>query len=51
VSAAKERGAEIVMCASTGNTSASPPLMPPAQNEMCRLLPNGKIALGKLARP
>jgi threonine synthase len=51
VSAAKERGAEIVMCASTGNTSASAAAYAARAKMKCVvLLPNGKIALGKLAQ-
>jgi threonine synthase len=51
VSKAKERGAEIVICASTGNTSASAAAYAARAKMRCVvLLPNGKIALGKLAQ-
>jgi threonine synthase len=51
VSVAKERGAEIVICASTGNTSASAAAYAARAKMKCVvLLPNGKIALGKLAQ-
>lgn len=51
VSKAKERGAEIVVCASTGNTSASAAAYAARAKMRCVvLLPNGKIALGKLAQ-
>ena len=51
VSKAKERGAEIVICASTGNTSASAAAYAARAKMKCVvLLPNGKIALGKLAQ-
>jgi threonine synthase len=51
VSKAKERGAQIVICASTGNTSASAAAYAARANLKCIvLLPNGKIALGKLAQ-
>jgi threonine synthase len=51
VSAAKERGAEIVMCASTGNTSASAAAYAARAKMKCMvILPNGHIALGKLAQ-
>jgi threonine synthase len=51
VSKAKERGAEIVICASTGNTSASAAAYAARAKMKCIvLLPNGKIALGKLAQ-
>jgi threonine synthase len=51
VSKAKERGAEIVICASTGNTSASAAAYAARAGMKCVvLLPNGKIALGKLAQ-
>ena len=50
VSKAKERGAEVVVCASTGNTSASAAAYAARAGLKCVvLLPNGKIALGKLA--
>jgi len=51
VSKAKERGAEIVICASTGNTSASAAAYAARAGMKCIvILPNGKIALGKLAQ-
>ena len=51
VSKAKERGAEVVVCASTGNTSASAAAYAARAGLKCIvLLPNGKIALGKLAQ-
>jgi threonine synthase len=51
VSAAKERGAGIVICASTGNTSASAAAYAARAGMKCVvLLPHGKIALGKLAQ-
>ena len=51
VSKASERGAEVVICASTGNTSASAAAYAARAKMKCVvLLPNGKIALGKLAQ-
>lgn len=51
LSKARERGAEIVICASTGNTSASAAAYASRAKMKCVvLLPNGKIALGKLAQ-
>ena len=51
VSKAKERGAEIVICASTGNTSASAAAYAARAKLKCVvLLPHGKIAQGKLAQ-
>jgi threonine synthase len=51
VSKAKERGARIIMCASTGNTSASAAAYAARAGMKCVvLLPNGKIALGKMAQ-
>ena len=51
VSKAKERGAEVVVCASTGNTSASAAAYAARAGLKCVvLLPHGKIALGKLAQ-
>lgn len=51
VSVAKGRGAEIVVCASTGNTSASAAAYAAKAKMRCVvLLPHGKIALGKLAQ-
>jgi len=51
ISKAKERGAEIVICASTGNTSAAAAAYAARANLKCVvLLPDGKIALGKMAQ-
>jgi threonine synthase len=51
LSKAKERGAEIVICASTGNTSASAAAYAARAKMKCVvLLPHGKIAQGKLAQ-
>jgi threonine synthase len=51
VSKAKERGAQIVICASTGNTSASAAAYAARAGMKCVvILPHGKIALGKLAQ-
>ncbi len=51
VSKAKERGANVVICASTGNTSASAAAYAARAGLKCVvLLPHGKIALGKLAQ-
>src|SRR5580704_5553263 len=51
VSKAKERGAEIVICASTGNTSAAAAAYAARAKMKCVvLLPRGKIALGKMAQ-
>ena len=51
VSKAKENGAEVIVCASTGNTSASAAAYAAKAGLKCVvLLPNGKIALGKLAQ-
>src|SRR5208337_2307145 len=51
VSKAKERGTQIVICASTGNTSASAAAYAARAKMKCVvLLPHGKIALGKLAQ-
>src|SRR6266498_2479840 len=51
ISKARERGAEIVICASTGNTSASAAAYAAHAKMKCVvLLPHGKIALGKLAQ-
>src|SRR6184192_2165782 len=51
VSRAKERGARVVMCASTGNTSASAAAYAARARMKCVvLLPHGKIATGKLAQ-
>ncbi len=51
ISKAKEKGAKIVMCASTGNTSASAAAYAARGGLKCVvLIPNGNIALGKLAQ-
>lgn len=51
ISKAKERGAQVVICASTGNTSASAAAYAAKAKMKCVvLLPNGKIALGKMAQ-
>ena len=51
VSKAKERGANAVMCASTGNTSASAAAYAARARLACFvLIPAGGIALGKLAQ-
>jgi threonine synthase len=51
VSKAKERGAKVVCCASTGNTSASAAAYAARAGLRCVvLLPKGKIAQGKLAQ-
>lgn len=51
VTRAKERGASVVICASTGNTSASAAAYATRAGMKCVvLLPHGKIALGKLAQ-
>ena len=51
VSKAKERGAQVVICASTGNTSASAAAYAARAGLRCVvLLPNGNIAQGKLAQ-
>jgi threonine synthase len=51
ISKAKERGAQVVICASTGNTSAAAAAYAARAKMKCVvLLPNGKIALGKLAQ-
>jgi len=51
VSKAVERGAEVVVCASTGNTSASAAAYAARAGLKCAvLLPHGKIAQGKLAQ-
>lgn len=51
VSKAKERGAKVVICASTGNTSASAAAYAARAGMKCVvILPNGKIAMGKLAQ-
>ena len=51
ISKARERGAQAVICASTGNTSASAAAYAARAGIKCVvLLPQGKIALGKLAQ-
>jgi len=52
ISKAKEKGARIVMCASTGNTSASAAAYAVKSESMkcVVLIPDGNIALGKLAQ-
>ena len=51
VSKAAERGAQVVICASTGNTSAAAAAYAARAKMKCVvLLPNGKIALGKMAQ-
>lgn len=51
ISKAKEAGSRVVMCASTGNTSASAAAYAAkAGMGCCVLIPEGKIALGKLSQ-
>ncbi len=51
ISKAAEKGAKVVMCASTGNTSASAAAYSVrAGMKCCVLIPNGNIAMGKLAQ-
>jgi threonine synthase len=51
VSLAAQRGAEILICASTGNTSASAAAYAARASMRCVvLLPSGKIASGKMAQ-
>ncbi len=51
VSKAKERGAEVLICASTGNTSASAAAYAARARLKCVvLLPHGQTAVGKLAQ-
>jgi threonine synthase len=51
VSKAKERGSTVVICASTGNTSASAAAYAARAGMKCVvLLPQGNIALGKMAQ-
>ncbi len=51
ISKAKEKGATTVMCASTGNTSASAAAYAAKSGLKCAvLIPDGNIALGKLAQ-
>jgi len=51
ITKAKEAGSQAVMCASTGNTSASAAAYAARAGMKCIvLIPNGNIALGKLAQ-
>ena len=51
VTKAKEEGQDTVMCASTGNTSASAAAYAARAGMGCYvLIPGGKIALGKLSQ-
>jgi len=52
ISKAKEKGVKVVMCASTGNTSASAAAYAARSGSMkcVVLIPDGNIALGKLAQ-
>ena len=51
ISKAKERGADVVICASTGNTSASAAAYAARAKMKCVVvLPSGNIAQGKLAQ-
>lgn len=51
VAKAKEEGSNTVICASTGNTSASAAAYAARAGMKCLIvIPNGKIALGKLAQ-
>ncbi len=51
ISKAAEKGAKVVACASTGNTSASAAAYATrAGMKCCVLIPNGNIAMGKLAQ-
>lgn len=52
ISKAKEKGCQVVMCASTGNTSASAAAYSARSKGMkcVVLIPEGRIALGKLAQ-
>jgi threonine synthase len=51
ISKAKEEGSQAVICASTGNTSASAAAYAARGGMTCAVLvPDGKIALGKLAQ-
>jgi threonine synthase len=51
VSKAVEKGAKAILCASTGNTSASAAAFAARAGIQCAvLIPEGKIALGKLAQ-
>ncbi len=51
ITKAKEAGAKMVMCASTGNTSASAAAYAAKANmACCVIIPEGKISLGKLSQ-
>ena len=51
ISKAAERGAKAVICASTGNTSAAAAAYAVKASMVCAVLvPDGKIAMGKLAQ-
>lgn len=51
VAKAKEEGSTTIMCASTGNTSAAAAAYAARSNMKCIIvIPNGKIAFGKLAQ-
>jgi threonine synthase len=51
ISAAAARGAQAVVCASTGNTSASAAAYATRAGMLCAVLvPDGKIAMGKLSQ-
>lgn len=51
ISAAAARGAKVVVCASTGNTSASAAAYATRAGMICAVLvPDGKIAMGKLSQ-
>ncbi len=51
VAKAKEEGSDTVICASTGNTSAAAAAYAARANMKCIvLIPDGKIAFGKLAQ-
>jgi len=51
ISKAAEAGAKVVICASTGNTSASAAAYATAAGMTCAVLvPDGKIAMGKLSQ-
>src|SRR6201991_2724304 len=51
ITRAKEEGAKVVICASTGNTSASAAAYAVRAGMVCAVLvPQGKIAMGKLAQ-
>jgi threonine synthase len=51
ISKAREQGAKAVICASTGNTSAAAAAYAAKAGMVCGVvIPNGKVALGKLAQ-